>query len=79
MTISVSDLDQHVIRRVKPPTVSLSRSKIFIFDDEAPADSPTVTILEMYPEAAATTSMVESAPGGEFEKKYTDSGNDVSS
>jgi hypothetical protein len=26
-------------------------------DDEAP-DSPTVTILEMYPEAAATTSMV---------------------
>jgi hypothetical protein len=43
----------------KSPTVSLSRSKIFILDDEAPeADSPTVTILEMYPEAAATTSML---------------------
>jgi hypothetical protein len=32
----------------KSPTVSLSRSKIFILDDEAPeADSPKVTILEM--------------------------------
>lgn len=46
------------------PTVSLSRSKIFIFaeeedkEDEADAESPAVTILEMYPDTAATTSMV---------------------
>jgi hypothetical protein len=42
--------------------VSLSSSKIFILvDDEDPvadAVSPVVTILEMYPDTAATTSMI---------------------
>lgn len=42
------------------PTVSLSRSKIFILEDEEPDDeSPAETILEMYPDTAATTSMAK--------------------
>lgn len=67
MTIGVSDQDQYIAIKVKSPTVSLSRSKIFILDDEAP-DSPTVTILEMYPEAAATTSMGDTSPGNMSQK-----------
>lgn len=40
------------------PTVSLSRSSIFILEDEEPDDeSPAETILEMYPDTVATTSM----------------------
>lgn len=48
------------------PTVSLSRSRIFIFDDEelpVVEGSPVVTILEMYPDTAATTSMVNERRG----------------
>jgi hypothetical protein len=44
------------------PTVSLSRRSIFIFEDDVPDvdESPAETILETYPETAATTSMVGS-------------------
>jgi hypothetical protein len=44
------------------PTVSLSRRSIFIFEEEVPgvAESPAETILDMYPETAAITSMVGS-------------------
>ena len=48
--------------RSASPTVSLSRSKIFILVDDAVPDaegSPAVTILEMYPETAATTSIMK--------------------
>jgi hypothetical protein len=47
------------------PTVSLSRSKIFILADDDPGvdESPTVTIRERYPDTAATTSMVREVWG----------------
>lgn len=43
------------------PTVSLSRRRIFILDDEEPAvdESPTDTIRDRYPDTAATTSILE--------------------
>ena len=45
--------------RLYVPTVSLSRSKIFILDEEPEVEgSPADTILEMYPDTAATTSMM---------------------
>ena len=53
-------LDKQVTSKGNP-TVSLSKSRIFILADVEEPDvegSPAVTILEIYPETAATTSMV---------------------
>lgn len=55
--LALSDAISQYLEKCSP-TVSLSRSRIFILEDEEPDDeSPAETILETYPDTAATTSM----------------------
>lgn len=59
LSMLASNATVHLLENCSP-TVSLSRSNIFILEDEEPDDgSPAETILEMYPDTAATTSMGE--------------------